>query len=473
MSEQRFRSVALLLCHGVFITLVVLALQHWRMRVAYVDSAYQVFKWIDKPEWNIEAYRYSAILPQALVKLLAVSGASVRNMLMAASAAHVLVGYVIFLVLAYGFRSLVQAIGVTVATVLCTRLTFYGMVLEANYLLCYPFLVFGFWSWISLHSRRIAWWHHVMGACLLVPVLMVHPMGWPIMLYGVAWYALNERRTWSLMGSAVVIIAVWAIWNRTWFPVSDYEMDFYHTMEQGIDRLDRFWSWPSTEYVIDHTVAATSNFLLLWIVLLASLLALTLQRRFLSAVLVLLAVMGFLFVNLLSTCLGQEAMMMEKSVLPVASIVALPFADVLVRSARRWAWAALFVLMAVLVLRVRVVSMVSRNFVPRTDAIVHVIADARAQGHQVMRISSANADRYGLERTWALTFETVLLSAADRSGPCVTVMPMEDEQVAPDGGIRNAPFWYYVVNSGFDQRYFPVPNMRPGDMPVLVPANDG
>ncbi|MCB0795263.1 MAG: hypothetical protein KDB88_11055, partial [Flavobacteriales bacterium] len=87
-----------LLGHALFLSLIVLSVMHWDLRTLQVDSAYQIYKWIVSPEVNVEAHRYSAILPQLLVKAMVAIGAATRAVLIAASVAHALVPYGVFLI---------------------------------------------------------------------------------------------------------------------------------------------------------------------------------------------------------------------------------------------------------------------------------------------------------------------------------------------------------------------------------------
>lgn len=103
MKERRLQGPVLpfiLIGHVLFIGLAILAVLHWRERVVHVDSAYQVFKWVQKGGVEVEAHRFGAVLPQLMVKLLKAMGASLRTLLITASLGHVLVSYGIFIVLA-------------------------------------------------------------------------------------------------------------------------------------------------------------------------------------------------------------------------------------------------------------------------------------------------------------------------------------------------------------------------------------
>ena len=63
MTDRSIRGAVLpfiLIGHLLFIGLAILAILHWRERVVHVDSAYQIFKWVQKGGVEVEAHRFGA-----------------------------------------------------------------------------------------------------------------------------------------------------------------------------------------------------------------------------------------------------------------------------------------------------------------------------------------------------------------------------------------------------------------------------
>ena len=59
MNERPFRLTLIVLGHGVFLALLVLAWKHALLRSTFGDTAFQVFKWVSQPGLDIEAHRYT------------------------------------------------------------------------------------------------------------------------------------------------------------------------------------------------------------------------------------------------------------------------------------------------------------------------------------------------------------------------------------------------------------------------------
>ena len=70
MSRERdpAQRAALILAHLLFAGLLVLAWKHAVARMVHVDSAWQFFQWTQRDGITVEAHRYTAVLPQLLVK---------------------------------------------------------------------------------------------------------------------------------------------------------------------------------------------------------------------------------------------------------------------------------------------------------------------------------------------------------------------------------------------------------------------
>ena len=208
----------MLVGHLLFFGLFALAAIHYVERTIHVDSAFQIFKWVQLQEVEVEAHRYTAILPQLLVKLGKGLGIGLSGLLLFASIAHVAVVYLIFLLAAYVMRTPWIAVAVSLSAVLCTRLTFYGIVLEANYLLCYPLLLAAVVQGQLL--RKPGTVSLVASIMALWLVLLVHPVGFLVALAILAWYYLTASGNRKHLLVLVRVALLWGPLGRVIFPPS-------------------------------------------------------------------------------------------------------------------------------------------------------------------------------------------------------------------------------------------------------------
>ncbi|MBP7407678.1 MAG: hypothetical protein KA941_02875 [Flavobacteriales bacterium] len=411
--------------HLLFIGLLVLAVQHWQLRTIHVDSACQIFKWINNDGLQIEAHRYTAIFPQLLVKLFAWCGASLASLLLVASVAHVLVPWAIFTLIAHLLRRPWHALGCALAAVLCTRLTFYGIVLEVNYLLSYPFLLAAVLDVrIAIPQRR---WPMLLAPVALVMVLLVHPVGFLLALFVLALFFLRDGARAHIIALSLLAL-LWGLFGRTVLPPTGYEQGLYDGIAAGWESLAQETRQPALDFFFGHTWRYTTHYMGWWL-LAATLVVLLVRRKAWGAVLVVVGgVVGFILLTVLTYHQGETAMMMEKNFLPLATMVALPLLLEVERLGQRARWIGFAVFAVVLFLQFRGISFASRPVGERFTVLQRVVDDARASGSGTVAMDAAVLDARGLHIHWALSYETLLLSGIDGPAKSVIVRSMDQGQ---------------------------------------------
>ncbi|MBL0126148.1 MAG: hypothetical protein IPP83_01555 [Flavobacteriales bacterium] len=433
--------------HVLFAALTVVAWLHWRERTLQLDSACQIFKWIQNDGLQIEAHRYTAVLPQLLVKLFASAGASLKTLLLTASLAHVLVPWMIYGVIVHVLRRPWIGIAMAVAAVLCTRLAFYGVVLEVNYLLSYPFL---FAAFLAAHAedpdRR---WPKWLGLGSLILVLLVHPIGSIIALFIIALFVIGaNRRAWSL--ALAVITIGWALLGRIILPPTGYEQGLYSAVWEGIGSLRSGADQPALDFLIGHTWVYTTHYVALWAMLAVLTIILARKRSWAKLALVWVSIIGFILLNVTAYHMGETAMMMEKNFLPLAVMVALPLAMEVAQwsiRSQRLSWIP-FAL--ILFLQFRGISFASREVHERLFLLEELVSNARSAGGGKALVDTHELDAMGLHIHWALGYETLLLSVVD-DPERATVVLATDKQLPGSPIVSHAfpiedldPQWFRV-----------------------------
>ena len=77
--------------HAFFLTLAILAGVYYLERTIVLDSALQIFKWIQFTGFNVEAGRVAAIIPQIIPKALIWAGVPLKAVLFTSSVSFILV----------------------------------------------------------------------------------------------------------------------------------------------------------------------------------------------------------------------------------------------------------------------------------------------------------------------------------------------------------------------------------------------
>lgn len=419
----------LALGHLLFLGLFILSLIHFRERVVQVDSALQFFKWVQVDGVEVEAHRYTAVFPQLMVKVFRYLRVDLVLLMQVASAAHVLVGWLIYTLAAHLWRVPWVALGSALAAVLCTRLTFYGMVLEANYLLSYPFLLAAVIQGPMLRQRDRG--ALALSVLALLMLLFVHPVASLVALFVLVHYFLTEPRLRGPLTILILITVIWAATSRLVFSPSGYEQGLYASAWEGWGLWKSVMDLPSTDFLLGHTWRDTSLYLPMWTLLVVTLAVLGFLRKWKQMLFLLLAVLGFLMLTLLTYHSGETALMMEKNFVPLATLIALPLMGLVVRASLMWKRLALLGFVLVLFIQFRGISFASRPMKERYQAIAELVEAAEQAGMRKAEVAPELMDNSKVGVAWALPFESLLVSAQNGPDRSVTLIsgaiPKQDE----------------------------------------------
>lgn len=435
--------VALLLGHATFVALLVLACKHADLRMISGDSGFQFFKWVNDPGVSVEAHRYSAILPQLVVKAMKAFHPGLEALMYAASMAHVLVAYAVFLICLYVFKARRTALAAALAAVLCTRLTFYGPVLEANYLLAYPFL---FFAAFEKGPGSITNMREGLGLLLLaLPTVLVHPVGWGVLAFGVFFLmAVGRIRARDVVWMAVGLVLCFAL-VRMVFPPTGYERGQYAQLQQVLEPAG---TWASWDFLVGHTFRHTNNYLPAMLALAAVLVTYGIRRKWLAALVVAGGVAGFVSVMLVAYRGGDDAIMMDRAFLPAAALIALPAAYLVYEMHGRGQWVAVLALAVILFVKLRDISFASRGPAGQLAQMELLLEEMRAEGVAKARVDAHVLKGRDIRATWALPFTSLLVSSMEGPGRSRIIVARgpdlgdgQGSPIAVDGFLLNARYF--------------------------------
>lgn len=470
MDRTRARKSVLFLGHVTFIVLFVLAWNHADLRTTSGDTAFQVFKWVNNAGWTVEAHRYSAILPQAAVKCFRLFNAPLTLLLLVASVAHVLVAYAVFLICLLGLRAPRAALATALAAVLCTRLTFYGPVLEANYLLCYPFLFFGLVEHVGRASVGVTG-----GVSLIIAgaiTLLVHPLGWLILLFGVVYlWSVGELKV-----KAVLVISIGLIIGagmvRLLFPPTVYEQTQYAHLRDSLSSLGLGAEWDSWDFLVGHTFSLTTNYLPALVVFLLVCTVLMARKHWKAAMVLFFGVVGFLALSMVTFRSGDTAIMMDRAFLPVASLIALPSVYLLWEVRGRWAMVGIVMFVLVLFIKLRDISFASRPAQEQFTRVEQLLKEMRLERLAKVEVSKAEMQGRSIDVSWSLPYATLLISSMEGPSHSATVrierhIPNVPEDILSPEMLLSLE----QTTLQLDKRYFQLPQVPYVHFPIAPHVN--
>lgn len=437
--------------HLLFLGLFILSVLHFRERVIYADSAFQIFKWIQLQGLQFEAYRYTAVVPQLVVKLLKHSGADLKLLLEAASATHILVAWAIFSICAHVVKQHWIAVASVLAAVLCTRVSFYGAVLEIHYLLSYPFLFMAFLM-IQVENQKSKIEIQFLVMIALSLVLLVHPLGFLVAIYVCGFVWLISKKNRNITAWVAGIALIWGLFGRALFPPTEYEQGLYDAVIEGVKWIPQISELPSFRLLIDHTWKLTPQFLFAWIALVVAIALAVKRKAYILAAYVFTSCVGFLLLTIVTYYKGESAVMLEKSFLPLSTLIAIPFLYEVVALNTRWRKILIVPFVMVLFFQFRAISFASRAMTERYSALTKIVDEARDKQIEKGVKDAVQLDSMGVDVQWALPYETILASSLIHRDSTVAVI----SSVHFDAIEGNQLHPWYMIN---DQKtnYFRIP----------------
>ncbi|MCB0793462.1 MAG: hypothetical protein KDB88_01895, partial [Flavobacteriales bacterium] len=339
-------------------------------------------------------------------------------------------------------------------------------------LLTYPFLLIAFWDRLRAKQAAVGVRSVAYTAILALPTFLVHPLGWIVLLFAAGFFILLPGPHRRSAGVGAVLSLVWGMLHRLVFPPTAYEAGSYATTMAGISRIDEFWSWESTAFLMDHSYRLTAHYAIAWSLLVMAIALLLSEREFRLAAWSFFGTIGILVLNLMSMHRGDTAMMMEKGMLPLALCTALPIAYVHCShgNAVRSRWIAFSLMAVVLFLKVRTISFASRSFTgPASD--LHELIEAARSGPSDTYLVRAG-DRTTLEPSWALAFTSLLASSADQQGRPVMLLPADPEGRLQVDTLSWTPFWYFAIDRQRQKEQFGIEmDLRPNVLRIEHQVN--
>ena len=142
----------------MFLFLFVMALLFYLERTIFVDPCYAVFNILYYRDYIVEAGRTAAVFPQTLALLAVKLELPLKVILGIYSISFILLYYLVFLVIAYGFKLDRLALAVPLVMMLGVKYSFFWISTETHQALVYTILFYAFLSWSLSFKPGVLFW---------------------------------------------------------------------------------------------------------------------------------------------------------------------------------------------------------------------------------------------------------------------------------------------------------------------------
>lgn len=411
LSNQQYDRSLRYLGHLTFLALGILSLVYYRERMLHFDSASYAFNMIYRGEFNTGHGRYISYLPQVLALGVRNWGGSLQAVLMTYSASFILLHYLIYCTIVYGFKNPKGGLFLALACTLTVRYKFYGPVGEV--MLGIPFVVLVL-SWLMSESYQ-AKGRRILKISISIFcsafLLITHPF--PMVTLGFCWliwmvYSQRWRITyeWILPLSWVIL---WGIKLGSQGVGTSYEagrIDQLLEAKKVLANLNDYYVWGRLGWYLDV------HYWVPMLLFIGALGYLFFQKKIWTAV---SSIIGFVVITAMTIVLfsylgGPIYILLDGYLAHLGVIMAL----VLILSLghlRAWWVAGIFVFLLIFsVDRIKG----THHFFTQREALLLAVMDSHTEAAEHKLVTSMDAfDWERLWLPWAVGIETLMMSTLE------------------------------------------------------------
>lgn len=446
--------------HLGFLILIALSIVLAPERVLFVDSAAQLFEMIQHGSFAIYDHRYTMAITQLLPLLGIKLGLPLPLLVVLYSVAAPLLGYLAFLLLAYRVKDIPLALFLLLP-MLCIRHTFFHAISESFSLMIYATLL------LALLRHPAHSWLYLLGVVVAtLACVFMHPIGMFFVLFLLGYHLVDNRLhpTVALwVGVATLMIAV--VVRSTM--ISGHDASFLPT-------------WGDVCYAFAHPLqlSVLRGLVGRWYLYMIPLLCYCWatycqlrQRQWLQLGYYLLFNICFIVMSVVVYRNEGGNIAIERAWLPIAFFAGVP-AVVGMRRAASADESAVFCgrftplpcIIGIILFAVAMTDIVhtSRDYRARLEGLQEIVERGRREGHR--KLVAPQQEYQWPVQSWAVAFETMIISSLDGPDGTVTLYLEEEEpfdESNPDYSVTDAylavpwnRLWHY---STLNSRYFRLP----------------
>ena len=471
-----------LIGHAGFLILILMSVLLAHERVLFIDSAAQLVEIMQRNGFAVYDNRFTMMVTQLLPLLAYRLGLPMQLIITAYSIAAPVVGYLIFLWIAYGMKDERLAL-LLLLPLVCMRHTFFHGISETFSLLFYATLLGALLT--HLPSRRM-WLHLIVTALTTAACVFMHPIGIFFVLFLAGYHLINDhivpKRHLSptllvvlatMLLTGIVKLLTSTAHDATFLPATDEipgiirHMGSSEIFQRFLARLADLYIWPIVLFI--------------WLMVFH-----IRKRHWLQLSYGLLFTFGFFILTIVTYHGSNSTIGVERSFLPFIFFAGYAFIkEVLPTFNPRQTSIYCIVFPLLMLMSFGKIIDSSRHYHRRLDILQSTIEKGRQTG--VYKLAANPDDAKCLSnriQSWATAFETLLLSAENNDEPAVTVFIEEEhqEQTPSDYFQKDrfiATYWWRDWPSrDLPAKYFRIPEQSYSRLlfkdnePIIQPITD-
>lgn len=445
--------------HLFMILLSVMSVFLFRERIIFFDSAYYSIKLINSEWFTIESGRYSTLITQILPLLAIKLGASLKTVLVLYSLSFMIIVYAIFIINVHVLKNIAAGFAIVLLSTLCMRDSYFYVVSELIQGMMFSSLLYAWLFYPITTGKRL---NPVVNLFVSFTIVLAcfyfHPMVMLAVGFIIGFYIIDTRDFTNLNILLLIILTIsMYVLKILTANTGSYEGEFISQFKEVPSMLRKLGSLYSTMFFFERYF----NFYLIfnimtWVIALFYLA----KRRWAKLLWFLGCLVGFTLLCIVAFNKGDTYIAMEKYFMPLSIFVAIPFLHDFM-SGKTLRIIGVVACVCIGLWGTRRIYRERKTYINRIEYIANLNAFA-TQTHGTRKLVVRGESLDPNRTTWALSAESLLLSAIDGKEKSTTVFAASKTQLtdidfSDTKTFLCAPFDLKWTASSLNPEYFMLP----------------
>lgn len=387
-----------------FLGLFLLAFLFYQERVAFLDASYQFMLLYGEDDLVVQNNRLGAVLPQIL-PLWALRAGNLQLGMLLYSLSFVLLPFLGWFALHYGLGEKRFSLTLPLSAILMTLHTFFWI--QSELLIAIDLTLIGgslvYWA---NESRRLPWL--IPGCIFLSLAILTHPLAPIAVAFALTCITISSTTIWQKRATVLVLFSLLGLWvtKEVFLPKALYDQQNVALLSGFWENPGAFWGYRSHRLFLEYIF---TDYLIRTIVLIGTTHFLRKQKAWWHMLLLYSGVLAYISLINATYTWRIDQFHIESFYRMLGMMVAIFLAVRVLPNItyqRRLIWLVLIGCM----LRLGHILIVGLEYRERKEVVTNLIHYARTQPGQALVLPENILKDGSLGMTWAIPFETALLS---------------------------------------------------------------
>lgn len=410
-----------LIGQAMFLILFILALLFYLERTIFLDPCYAVFNILYYRDYVSEAGRYAAVIPQTLALQGMKMELPLKVILGLYSLSFILLYYLVFLVIAYGFRLDRLALAVPLVLLLGVKYSFFWISTETHQALIYTILFYAFLTWSLRFKPGILFWaiRLIVATGILFLCFYSHPISLFTVLFVLGFFVIDNK-LWLkpdgyVLASIIVALALFKYFTSS---STGYESFYFKGFGEFFERIGYVFHSESLKFIKTNIL---NIYLFSMILFLVTAGWYVVKKQYLTLGYYLVSIVVMVLVLFTTFDIWYYPFIQEKNLMGLNILLVIPFLKNVEFNTERRKMITQWFLILVFVAGVNHVVDASWFYKDRLGYIKELVTIGRKYPEKKFILPETVVDRNRLNVYWGLAPESLVLSSLDGPDSSLTM----------------------------------------------------